>query len=33
MDRSSLVVGGAVLIGIATFLGIAEWKPWRRRRK
>jgi hypothetical protein len=36
MDRSFLVVGGALLMGIATFLAVAEWRPWRRwhrRRK
>jgi hypothetical protein len=32
MDRTPLVVGGAFLIGVAIFLAIAEWKPWRRRK-
>jgi len=24
---------GAFLLGIALFLAVAEWRPWRRRRK
>jgi hypothetical protein len=26
------VTAGTLLIGVSVFLGIAEWKPWRRRR-
>jgi hypothetical protein len=27
------VSAGALLMGAAVFLAVAEWRPWRRRRK